>query len=151
MTSDQNHTIIKLINQAYDNTISCTISLSLQSTFQLSFTLLVCYRFLHQYYKRNFGRNIPPIFMQNFRPTLLVWFISLTVNDRNDNSRLSLALVALSRRIKPFLLLIYWGDNQVVHIPKGIHHEYIGFQSPLLTESQLISFPELTNMLKFSP
>jgi len=65
-------------NQAYDNTISCTISLSHQSTFQLSFTLLVCYRSTNQYYKRNFRRNIPPIFMLDCRPTLLTQNRSLT-------------------------------------------------------------------------
>ncbi len=91
---------------------------------------------------------MPPIFAQDFQPMLLM---ARSRSVQISTTRLSLSMVLLSSKSSNRLLGPYERPNHI-HLEslQGVQFALIPVRSPLLRESQLVSFPTATKMFQFT-
>jgi len=129
--------------------VSRTIELSLQSSFQLSLTVLVRYR---TRVICSLGWSLPPDLVCIPKQTdswvvprhTFAILTGLTPSLGNEPQSRGLRILEMNSKKPPQHHISQW------HHAMGFGYGLLPLRSPLLRESLLVSFPPLTDMLKFS-
>jgi len=130
----------------HTRTISSVISAPYQESFQLSLSVLVCYRCRMLIF--SLRGNSSPIFIFHFQGILLVRSILIVI--KCQFTGLSPCFANLSRVINWHLTSKHTPAPYNARCYSGFRDGLFQFRSPLLLESLLISIPPLNDMLKFS-